>query len=44
MALTRWMLTAVAAGMFMLLLDVTIVNAALPQIQKAYGASPRSTP
>lgn len=44
MALTWWTLTAVAAGMSMLLLDMTIVNVALPQIQKAFGASPRSTP
>jgi EmrB/QacA subfamily drug resistance transporter len=39
MARKWWTLTAVMAGMFMLLLDVTIVNVALPQIQKAFGAS-----
>jgi MFS family permease len=39
MARKWWTLTAVVAGMFMLLLDVTIVNVALPQIQKAFGAS-----
>lgn len=44
MALTWWTLTAVVAGMFTLSLDVTIVNVALPQIEKAFGASPRNTP
>jgi MFS family permease len=39
MARKWWTLTAVVAGMFMLLLDVTIVNVALPQIQQAFGAS-----
>jgi EmrB/QacA subfamily drug resistance transporter len=39
MARKWWTLTAVVAGLFMLLLDVTIVNVALPQIQKAFGAS-----
>ena len=39
MARKWWTLTAVVAGMFMLLMDVTIVNVALPQIQKAFGAS-----
>jgi hypothetical protein len=34
MARKWWTLTAVVAGMFMLLLDVTIVNVALPQIQR----------
>ena len=29
-----WTLVAVAAGIFMLLLDVTIVNVALPDIQQ----------
>jgi MFS family permease len=39
MARKWWTLTAVVAGMFMLLLDVTIVNVALPQIQQAFSAS-----
>ena len=39
MARKWWTLTAVVAGMFMLLMDVTIVNVALRQIQKAFGAS-----
>ena len=34
-----WTLVAVAAGIFMLLLDVTIVNVALPDIQQAFDAS-----
>jgi MFS family permease len=34
-----WTLVAVAIGVFMLLLDVTIVNVALPDIQRALGAS-----
>src|SRR5215470_2704137 len=34
-----WTLTAVSVGVFMLLLDVTIVNVALPDIQAAFGAS-----
>ena len=34
-----WTLTAVSVGVFMLLLDVTIVNVALPDIQHAFGAS-----
>jgi hypothetical protein len=38
MARKWWTLTAVVAGMFMLLMDVTIVNVALPQIQKAFAA------
>jgi EmrB/QacA subfamily drug resistance transporter len=34
-----WTLLAVCTGVFMLLLDVTIVNVALPDIQSAFGAS-----
>ena len=34
-----WTLVAVAAGIFMLLLDVTIVNVALPDIEQALDAS-----
>jgi EmrB/QacA subfamily drug resistance transporter len=34
-----WTLLAVCIGTFMLLLDVTIVNTALPYIQRALGAS-----
>jgi EmrB/QacA subfamily drug resistance transporter len=33
-----WTLVAVSVGVFMLLLDVTIVNVALPQIQHAFSA------
>jgi EmrB/QacA subfamily drug resistance transporter len=34
-----WTLVTVAVGVFMLLLDITIVNVALPDIQKSLGAS-----
>src|SRR6266496_6749268 len=34
-----WTLLAVCVGMFMLLLDITIVNVALPDIQKALRSS-----
>jgi EmrB/QacA subfamily drug resistance transporter len=34
-----WTLVAVCSGVFMLLLDVTIVNVALPQIQRVFSAS-----
>ena len=34
-----WTLTAVALGTFMLLLDITIVNVALPDIQQSLNAS-----
>ena len=34
-----WTLTAVALGTFMLLLDITIVNVALPDIQSSLKAS-----
>ena len=34
-----WTLTAVCTGVFMLLLDITIVNVALPQIQDQLNAS-----
>ncbi|MBO0769779.1 MAG: MFS transporter, partial [Solirubrobacterales bacterium] len=34
-----WTLIAVCTGVFMLLLDITIVNVALPQIEQAFKAS-----
>src|SRR5690242_11100885 len=34
-----WTLLAVCTGVFMLSLDVTIVNVALPDIQSAFGSS-----
>jgi len=39
MARKWWTLIAVSTGVFMLLLDLTIVNVALPDIQRAFHAS-----
>ena len=39
MARKWWTLTAVCTGVFMLLLDITIVNVALPSIERAFGAT-----
>jgi MFS family permease len=35
----RWALIAICGGTFMLLVDVTIVQVALPRIQRDLGAS-----
>src|SRR5271168_5229407 len=34
-----WTLAAVCTGTFMLLLDITVVNVALPDIQRSLGSS-----
>src|SRR5271165_4313217 len=34
-----WTLTAVVLATFMLLLDITVVNTALPRLEKSLGAS-----
>src|ERR671920_814561 len=39
MARKWWTLVAVCTGVFMLLLDITIVNVALPDIQRGFHAS-----
>src|SRR5947209_16530556 len=39
MARRWWTLTAVCTGVFMLLLDITIVNVALPDIERGFHAS-----
>jgi EmrB/QacA subfamily drug resistance transporter len=39
MARKWWTLTVVVVGVFMLMLDATIVNVALPDIQRDFGAS-----
>ena len=39
MARKWWTLTAVSVATFMLLLDITVVNTALPSIQKDLSAS-----
>ena len=42
MARKWWTLIAVSVATFMLLLDITVVNVALPSIRKGLGAVPRS--
>lgn len=39
MARKWWTLTAVVIATFMLLLDITVVNTALPKIEESLGAS-----
>ena len=39
MARKWWVLAAVCAGVMMLLLDVTIVNVALPSIERDFSAT-----